>query len=84
MVEVYGKKARQINAQDLSTDAHYTWVNAQCKEGKERSGGKERKKKNFQSQDLKPQPLEGKAPVCIATFTLHKDPCLQLLYEDIF
>ena len=25
--------------------------------------------------------LEGKAPVCIATFTLHKDPWLQLLYK---
>ena len=25
--------------------------------------------------------LEGKAPVCIATFTLHKDLWLQLLYE---
>ena len=25
--------------------------------------------------------LKGKGPVCIATFTLHKDPWLQLLYE---
>ena len=25
--------------------------------------------------------LEGKAPVCIATFTLHKDAWLQLLYK---
>ena len=25
--------------------------------------------------------LEGKAPVCIATITLHKDPWLQLLYK---
>ena len=25
--------------------------------------------------------LEGKAPVCIATFTLTKDPWLQLLYK---
>ena len=25
--------------------------------------------------------LEGKAPVCIATFTLHKYPWLQLLYK---
>ena len=24
---------------------------------------------------------KGKAPVCIATFTLHKDPLLQLLYK---
>ena len=28
-----------------------------------------------------PLTLEGKAPVCIATLTLHKDPWLQLLYE---
>ena len=45
MVEVYGKKARQINAQDPLHRRAYTWVNAQCKERKERSGGKERKKK---------------------------------------
>ena len=25
--------------------------------------------------------LEGKAPVCIATITVHKDPWLQLLYK---
>ena len=25
--------------------------------------------------------FEGKAPVCIATITLHKDPWLQLLYK---
>ena len=25
--------------------------------------------------------LEGKAPICIATITLHKDPWLQLLYK---
>ena len=25
--------------------------------------------------------LKGKAPVCTATFTLHKDPWLQLLYK---
>ena len=45
MVEVYGKKARQINAQDPLHRHAYTWVNAQCKESKERSEGKERKKK---------------------------------------
>ena len=45
MVEVYGKKARQINAQDPLHRRAYTWVNVQCKESKERSGGKERKKK---------------------------------------
>ena len=50
MVEVYGKEARQINAQDPAHRRAYTWVNAQCKERKERGGGKERKKKNFQSQ----------------------------------
>ena len=65
MVEVCGKKARQINAQD---PAHrraykYDWVDARCKERKERSGGKERKKKNFQSQggDSNPQPSPWKA-----------------------
>ena len=71
MVEVYGKKkARQINAQDPAHRRAYTWVNAQCKErkGKERSGGKERKKKNFQVPGRGFEPttltLEGKAPVC--------------------
>ena len=44
-VEVYGKKARQINARDPANRRAYNWVNAQCKERKERSGGKERKKK---------------------------------------
>ena len=63
MVEVYGKKARQINVQDCPQMRIHTWVNAQCKERKERSGGKEREKKNFQSQggDLNPQPLPQKA-----------------------
>ena len=45
MVEVYGKKARQINAQDPAHRRAYAWVNAQCKERKGRGGGKERKKK---------------------------------------
>ena len=45
MVEVYGKQARLINAQDPAHGRAYTWVNVQCKEIKERSGGKERKKK---------------------------------------
>ena len=45
MVEVYGKKARQINAQDPAHRRAYNWVDAKCKERKERSGGKERKKK---------------------------------------
>ena len=64
MVEVYGKKeARQINAQDPAHRRTYTWVNAQCKERKERGGGKERKKKNVQSQggDSNPQPSPSKA-----------------------
>ena len=84
MVEVCGKKARQINAQDSSHRRAYTWVNAQGKEMKERSGGKERKKfflvpgSGFEPGTLT---LEGKAPVCIATITLHKDPWLQLLYK---
>ena len=57
MVEVYGKKARQINAQVPAHRRAYTWVNAQCKERQE-GGGKERKKNNFQSQggDSNPQP----------------------------
>ena len=56
MVEVY--EARQINALDPLHRRAYTRVNAQCKEGKERNGGKERKKKNFQSPglELNPQP----------------------------
>ena len=65
----------------------YTWVNAQhsqCKENKERSEGNERKKKlPVPGRGIKPTTLtlKGKAPVCIATFTLHKDSWLQLLYE---
>ena len=55
MVEVYGKKARQKNAQD---PALVNVQRSQCKENKERSGGKERMKKNFQSQggESNPQP----------------------------
>ena len=83
MVEVYGKKARQINAQDPLHRRAYTWVNARCKESKERSGGKGRKKLSVPGSGMEPTnlTLEGKAPVCIATFTLNKDPWLQLLYE---
>ena len=47
MVEVYGKKARQINAQYPAHRHANTWVivqRSQCKESKERSGGRERKK----------------------------------------
>ena len=82
MVKVYGKKARQINAQDSSHRRAFTWVNAQ--------GGKERKEEK-KGRNFFPVPgsgfepgtltLEGKAPVCIATITLHKDPWLQLLYK---
>ena len=86
-VEVYGKKARQINAQDPAHRCSYTWVNAQrsqCKESKERSGGKERKKKTSSLKEWNrthnPH-LKRQGSSCIATFTLHKDPWLQLLYE---
>ena len=84
MVEVYGKKACQINAQDPAHRRAYTWVNAQrsqCKGSKEKCGGKERKKKllvpgrGFEPTTLT---LKGKAPVCIATFILYKDSWLQL------
>ena len=51
MVEVYGNKAHQINAQDPAHRRAYTWVNAQCKERKERSGGEERKKKTFNHRE---------------------------------
>ena len=64
MVKVYGKKARQINAQDSSHRRAYTWVNAQGKERKERSGGKERKKIFFQSlgvdSNLGPSPSKAR------------------------
>ena len=54
--------------------------------------GKERKKWRKRKEEIvSPVPgsgfepgtltLEGKAPVCIATITLHKDPWLQLLYK---
>ena len=79
MVEVYGKKARQINAQDPALRRAYTWVNAQCKERKEER--KEEKKLPVPGFEPTTLTLEGKAPVCIATFTLHKDPWLQLLYK---
>ena len=56
-------------------------MDAQCKERKEISGGKERKKK-LPVPGFEPTiTLEGKAPVCIATITLPKDPWLQLLYK---
>ena len=86
MVKVYGKKARQIYAQDSSHRLAYTWrVNAQGKERKERSGGKKKGRNFFPVPGSGFEPgtltLEGKAPVCIATITLHKDPWLQLLYK---
>ena len=84
MVEVYGKKASQIYAQDPAHRRTYTWVNVQRSQCKESKGRKERKKKNFQSQRREFEPttltLQGKASP-IATFILHKDPLLQLLYE---
>ena len=67
MVEVYGKKARQINAQDPAHRHAYTWVTVQAvsvgKTKKYRSGGNERKEKNFQSQEgeSNPQPSPYKA-----------------------
>ena len=85
MVEVYGKKVRQINAQDPAHRRAYNWVDAQCKERKERSGGKRKEEKKLPVPGRGFEPttltLEGKAPVCIATITLHKDPWLQLLYK---
>ena len=44
---------------------------------------KERKKLPVPGRGIEPTTftLEGKAPVCIATFTLHKDPWLKLLYK---
>ena len=67
MFEVYGKKARQINVQDPAHRRAYTWVNAQCKERKERSGGKERRKKKVPVPGSGFEPttltLAGKAPV---------------------
>ena len=88
MVEVYGKKAHQINAQAGPADRRaYTLVNtqrSQYKESKERYGGKERKNKlPVPGRGIEPTTLtlKGKAPVCIATCTLHKDPWLQLVYK---
>ena len=81
MVKVCGKKACQINMQDPAHRRAYTWVNAQCKESKERSGG--RQKLPVPGRGIEPTTLtfKGKAPFCIPTFTLHKDSRLQLLYE---
>ena len=83
MVEVYGKKARQINAQDPAHRRANTWVNAQCKERKGKKWRKRKEEKKFPVPGFEPTTLtlEGKAPVCIATFTPHKDPWLQLLYK---
>ena len=84
MVEVYGKKARQIDAQDPAHRRAHTWVNAQRsvrkgrKEVEEKNGRKKLPGRGFEPTTLT---LEGNAPVCIATFTLHKDPWLQLLYK---
>ena len=80
MVEVYGKKAHQINAQDPAHRCAYT-PGQTCavsvwkarKEVEEKKGGKK--------LPVPGRELKGKAPGCIATFTLHKDPWLQLLYE---
>ena len=67
MVEVCGKKASQINAQDPAHRRAYTWVNAQRSQCKENKGGKERKKKKLTVQEGGIEPttltLQGKAPV---------------------
>ena len=78
---IYGKKARQINEQDSSHRHAYTWVNAQGKEEVEEKKG--RKFFPVPGSGFEPGTLtlEGKAPVCVATITLHKDPWLQLLYK---
>ena len=84
IVEVYGKKARQINAQDPAHRRAYTWVNAQRKERKGKNWWKRKEEKNpVPGRGFEPTTLtlEGKAPVCIATFILHKDPWLQSLYK---
>ena len=100
MVEVYGKKARQINVQDPAHRRAYTRVNAQCKERKGKKWRKRKEEKKLPVPRRRFEPttltLEGKAPVCIATFTLslctsliclvsfhpdHKDPWLHLLYK---
>ena len=78
MVEVYGKKARQINAQDPAHRRATRSVRKGRKEVEEKR--KEEKKLPVPGRGLEPT-LEGKAPVCIATTTLHKDPWLQLLYK---
>ena len=55
----------------------------QGKKGKKWRKRKEEKKLPVPRRGFEPTTptLEGKAPVCIATFTLHKDPWLQLLYK---
>ena len=84
MVEVYGKKARQINAQDPAHRHAYACVNvqrSQCKESKERSGEKERKNIfSVPGRGIEPTTitLKGKAPVSSASFTLHKSAQISL------
>ena len=71
MVEVYGNKARQINAQ-----------HSQHKEArKEVEENKGRKKLPVPGRGIEPKTLTLKGSLYIATFTLHKDPWLQLLNE---
>ena len=84
MVEVYGKKARQINSQDPAHRRAYTWINTQCKERRKEVEEKKGRIKTSSSREgirTHNPHLRGKAPVCIATFTLHKDTWLQLLYK---
>ena len=66
MVEVYGKKASQINAQDTTHRRAYTWVNAQAfsvRKAKEEKKG--RKKLPVPEGEIEPTTLtlQGKASV---------------------
>ena len=81
MVEVYGVKTIQINAQDLAHRRAYSLVDALCKERKQRSGGKERKKKTSSPREgiRTHNPHFGRQGSSL--YTLHKDPWLQLLYK---
>ena len=84
MVEVYGKKARQINKQDPAHRRAYNWVDTHVRKGrKEVEEKKGRKKLPVPGRGFEPTTLtlEVKAPVCIATIILHEDSWLQLLYR---
>ena len=63
MVEVYGKKASQINAQDPAHRRAYTWVNAQRSQCKESKGRKEILPVPEGGIEPTTLTLQGKAPV---------------------